>query len=306
MTLGEDPFADPGIQRSVHVVQEQRPRAVLVESTDAKLGKPGEHILTGPGARSADDHDPLGQQPAGDEADDLHRGPVEPLRIVDDAYERLLLGDLGKERQRRERDEEPIRGVSRSEAEHGGDRFALRSGKALELVEHRRADLVEAAVGELELGLDANRAHDAPTPHPSGQIPQERALPDASLSTEHQRPGPAAERLRQQPIERCTLVMTTEQARRRTCPGLSVQSGLTALPTVEPRILRRIDSAQARSERLRYLRQSCPARFASTRCFRYAVAAADANRGARLWSRCASETIASASRAVSAAARSGW
>ena len=45
---------------------------------------------------------------AGDEAEDLRRRLVEPLRVVDDADQRLLLGHLGEQRQRGEPDQEAI------------------------------------------------------------------------------------------------------------------------------------------------------------------------------------------------------
>src|SRR3712207_8895619 len=52
---------------------------------------------------------------------------VEPLRVVDDARQRLPLGDLGEQRQHRESDEEPVRWRPWAQSEHRRERVALRS-----------------------------------------------------------------------------------------------------------------------------------------------------------------------------------
>ena len=69
-----------------------------------QLGEPIQDVVADAGARSAHDRDALGDEAAGDEAQDLRGGAVEPLRVVDDADERLLLGVRGEERQRGEPD----------------------------------------------------------------------------------------------------------------------------------------------------------------------------------------------------------
>ena len=51
---------------------------------------------------------PLGEETACDEADDLRGSLIKPLRIVDDADERLLLGDVGKQRQRGQSHQESL------------------------------------------------------------------------------------------------------------------------------------------------------------------------------------------------------
>ena len=47
-------------------------------------------------ARGEDEPDPLGEQAPRDEPEGLRRGLIEPLGVVDDAEERVLLGDLGE------------------------------------------------------------------------------------------------------------------------------------------------------------------------------------------------------------------
>ena len=108
MALRDDLVADRGIQRAVHVVQQQRARVAVAEPADRQLGEPGEDVVAAARPRGAHERDPLGEEAAGDEPEDLRRGVVEPLRVVDDADERLLLGDLGEQRQRGEPDQEPV------------------------------------------------------------------------------------------------------------------------------------------------------------------------------------------------------
>ena len=59
-------------------------------------------------ARRTDERDALGEEAPGDEPQDLDGGVVEPLRVVDDADQRLVLGDLGEQRQRGKPDQEPV------------------------------------------------------------------------------------------------------------------------------------------------------------------------------------------------------
>ena len=74
-------------------------------------GSPARIVIADARSCGADDRDPLGEEAAGDEPEDLLRRLVEPVRVVDDADERLLLGDLGEERQRGEPDQEPVRAL---------------------------------------------------------------------------------------------------------------------------------------------------------------------------------------------------
>jgi hypothetical protein len=58
--------------------------------------------------------------------------PVEPLRVIHDAYQRLLPGHLGQQAQHRKADQEPIRRRSRSYAEGDPERIALRRRQMFE------------------------------------------------------------------------------------------------------------------------------------------------------------------------------
>jgi hypothetical protein len=93
----------------VHVAQQQRARVAVAESVDEQLGESGEDVLAAFRARREYDCDPFSEEAAGDKTEDLSRGLVEPLRVLDDAPQGSLLGDLGEKRQRRQSDQEPVR-----------------------------------------------------------------------------------------------------------------------------------------------------------------------------------------------------
>jgi hypothetical protein len=82
----------------------------VAERLDAKLREAHERIDRLP--RREDDRDPLGEQAARDEREHTGRRAVEPLRVVDDAEQRLLLRRLRQQVQNGEPDEERIRSPS--------------------------------------------------------------------------------------------------------------------------------------------------------------------------------------------------
>jgi hypothetical protein len=104
VTLLDDLVADGGVEGAGHVGQQQRASIAVTEAAHGQLREPGENVIADPRPRGAHDRDRLGEQAAGDEPQDLRRGVVEPLRVVDDTGQRLLLGDLGEQRERRQPD----------------------------------------------------------------------------------------------------------------------------------------------------------------------------------------------------------
>ena len=128
VALRDDLIAYSRIHRTVHVVQQQGPGVAFAESLDGQLGESGEDVVTAVRARRTHERDPFCVQAAGDETENLGGGVVEPLRVVDDADERLLLGDLGEQRQRGQADEEAVRRGAWAQSEHRRQRIALRNG----------------------------------------------------------------------------------------------------------------------------------------------------------------------------------
>ena len=111
-------------------------------------------------AHREDERDPFRQQPAGDERERLRGDPVQPLRVIDEAQQRLLLRDVGQQAEHRQPDQETVRRLACAQTERRRQRIALRTGKSLEAIEERRAQLMQAGERELHLGLDARRARD--------------------------------------------------------------------------------------------------------------------------------------------------
>ena len=76
--------------------------------------------------------------------------------------------------------------------------------------------LMEPAVGQLHLRLDAHGPRDVPARDAVGQVVQQRALAHARLPPQDDDSTPAGERVGQQPVERFALAPTSEQLRRLT------------------------------------------------------------------------------------------
>src|SRR5918994_2033110 len=214
----------------MHVAQQQCACVAVVESHDGQVAESSEKVVADAGARRAHERYPLGEETAGDEADDLCCGLVEPLRVVDDADERLLLGDLGEERERRERDQESVGRRPGASAEDRRERVVLRKGQALEMVEHGRAELMKAAVGELHLRLDTGGSRDAPAGDAVTQIAQQGALAHTCFPSQYDRPTRAGKGVGEERVERLALGASTGQLRGVGC-GLSEQRRLRNVST---------------------------------------------------------------------------
>ncbi len=98
MALCDDLVANAGVQGAGHVGQQQRAGIAVAEWSDRQDRQPGENVIADPRPRGTHDRDRLGEEAAGDEPQDLRRGVVEPLRVVDDTGQWLLVGDLGEQR----------------------------------------------------------------------------------------------------------------------------------------------------------------------------------------------------------------
>ena len=112
-------------------------RVALAEAVDEQLRKPGEDVVANACAGSAHHRDPLGEQPTADESEELCRGLVEPLPVVHDADERLSLGRVCQQAQRRQPDQKPVGRSAHAKPEHGRERLALRDGQPAEVIQHR-------------------------------------------------------------------------------------------------------------------------------------------------------------------------
>ncbi len=158
--LHEDPIPHSCVERGGYGRIEQLAGLVAGQSLDRQLGQPLELV---PALRLAQrEHDPhsFRQESSRNECERLRGDSVEPLRVVDDAQERLLLGCVGQQAEGRQPHEEPIRRGTSTQPECRVQRVALRARQMLDAVEHRYAQRMQAGECELHLGLDARRTND--------------------------------------------------------------------------------------------------------------------------------------------------
>ena len=211
--LAEDPGLHPLVERPRDGRVQKQPGLVGSQPLDHELRQPLEHVLAAGLAQREHQSDPLGQQPARHERQRLRGHPVEPMGVVDDAHERLLLGGVGQQAQDRQPHEEAIRWRPGGQAERRAQRVALRDRQVLETVEHRRAQRMQAGEGQLHLGLDACRPGDAAALRGSRQVPQEGGLADSRLAAEDQHTALARAHPREESLQHLALVETVDQSR---------------------------------------------------------------------------------------------
>ena len=96
-----------------------------------------------------------------DEPERLHRHLVEPLRVVDETEQRLVIGGGGHQAQHRQPDQETVRGLPGAAAESDVQRLALRFRQLIEVVHQRCAQLLQPGECELHVGFHAGHLHDA-------------------------------------------------------------------------------------------------------------------------------------------------
>ena len=119
-----------------------------------QLRQPGQH-LGATIARREDQRDRLGQETPRDESQCLHRHLVEPLRVIDDAEQGLVVGGGRHQAQHRQPDQETVRGRPDTAAERYVQRLALRFRQFVDVIHQRRAQLLQAGECELHIGLNA-------------------------------------------------------------------------------------------------------------------------------------------------------
>jgi hypothetical protein len=160
------------------------------------------------------EHDPnrIGEQASGDERQRQRRGLIEPLRVIDHAQQRTVLGHLREQTEHGQSDEEPIRSRARAQPEHDLQRPALRRRKPPKPIEHRAAQLIQTRVGQLHLRLHAHCPHDRATVGRLNQVLHQRGLPDPGLPPQNQRPTLAASDVLEQPVQHSAFAGPPEQS----------------------------------------------------------------------------------------------
>ena len=199
----------------------------VVKALDAK--QPAQGVVADTGASGAHQRDLLGEETAADEPENLGRGLVEPLGVLDDADQRLLLCNLGHQRQGGQPHQEPVRGRTFAQPEDRGQRVALRDGQAVKVLQHRRTQLMEAGVREFHLRLHAPGPRDLPAVDPVGEVAQQGALAHARLAAEDDDSARTGEDVSQELVQRRTLATASEER-----PGLTATLARRWHPCASP------------------------------------------------------------------------
>ena len=112
---------------------------------------------------------------------------IEPLGIVDHAQQGTLLGGLGQQAQDRKSHQEDVGRGSSGEPEDDRQRLTLGLGEAIQPIEHRRTQLMEAGVCQLHLRLHADGANDVEILRRLDEVLEQGRLTDPGLASQDER-----------------------------------------------------------------------------------------------------------------------
>jgi hypothetical protein len=173
---------------AVHAVRDDGGRRLIVEPVqDQLVDRAGVEAVRSVVAGGEQHHDALGVEPARDEQQRLRGGRIEPLSVVDHAEDGTPLGELGQQREARDRDEEAVLPGALREPQRTLERGCLRSRQRVEQVHCGPQQLVQARPRELRFRLNPPGPEDV---HVGGSRPgiiQQRSLPDAGRAAHDQR-----------------------------------------------------------------------------------------------------------------------
>ena len=214
--LGDDQVGDPRVQRPGQRQGQQRPSVIVPEPLDDELRQPGQVSARIAGR----EHEPhrVGSQAARREPQRLHRRPIQPLLVIDHANQGTFPGHLRHQAQHRQAHQKPLGRRPSADPERGPQRIALRHRNLAEMIQERRAQLMQPRERQFHLRLHAHRTgHPAPA-RPPGQVVQQHGLAHARVTADHQCPAlPGPDGL-DQPVERVALADPVHQPRHSTRP----------------------------------------------------------------------------------------
>jgi hypothetical protein len=150
-------------------------------------------------------------QPPGREQQGIEGRLIEPLGIVDHTQQRRLRGQVVEQRQGGGTDQEPVvdRGVG--QAERGAQRSRLRPRQRVDTVEVRAQQQVQAAEGQLGLGLDTHPADHPQVPGRGARVLQQGGLADPRFAHDDQRVTAPGSGVRKQLVEAPLLALPPHQ-----------------------------------------------------------------------------------------------
>jgi hypothetical protein len=195
--------------------------AASTESSSARIGVPQapEDQLRQPRQLTFQDTAPehqadrLHPQAARNKREDLRRGAIEPLRVIDQANQRPFLCHLRQQAQNGQTDQEPVRYRPGTDGESGPQGIALRDRESLQAIQHRRAQLVQRGERQLHLRLDTGGAPHAAFRRLPGQVLQQRCLADTRFAMHDQCPALTCANSLNEPVKRATFGAAAHQLR---------------------------------------------------------------------------------------------
>ena len=211
MALLDDLVPHGCIERAVEVREEEGVQIALAQPLHGELGEARQPGVASTRSHAEQQRDAPCLQTARDEAQDARGIVVEPVRVIDHTEQRQLLGRVAEQRQRREPDDEVMRGRADTESEHGFERAPLRLREELEVLQHRPAQLVQSAEREPRLRRGPERARNVPAVRVTTHVLEECALSDAGLAAHDDDAACTGPGIGQQPVERGALPGPAEQ-----------------------------------------------------------------------------------------------
>ena len=213
VALGQDAVPDPRVEGAGYRRVQEPSGVAAAQPVHQKLREPGQDgLLVGLADGEHHGHG-LDPQTAGDELQRLHRRPVQPLGVVHDTEQGQFLGDLAEQGEDRQSHQEAVGRGARSQPECRPEGVALRAREPVQPLQVRAAELVQAGVGELHLGLDTGGTADPAAGRMVEEELEQRGLADSGLSAQNQ--GPATARLHggDEAGQRLALASSPQQAR---------------------------------------------------------------------------------------------
>jgi len=155
--LGHHLVPDPRVQRPRQHRVKQRPRIVGRQALHPELRQAGQFVAGCP--RRQHQAHRIGREAAGDKPQGLRRSPVKPMLVIDHADQWPFRGYLRKQAQHGQSDQEPVRCRTGTDAQRDPDRVTLRHRYRLQVIQHRRAQLMQPGERQFHLRLHPGRVH---------------------------------------------------------------------------------------------------------------------------------------------------
>jgi len=175
--------------------------AVLIEPVTSELSLEGE----------LDQANRVGHEAAGDKCERLRRGLIEPLGVIHQTHQRLLVGRVGEQPKHRQTNQKAVRSRPTGQPEDRPQCIALRFRQTINPIQHRAAQLIQPRIRQLHLGLHTRGASHPPSRRPPRHVLQQCRLAHPRLTTQHQSAALTSPNGLQQPIKDLALVVPPTQ-----------------------------------------------------------------------------------------------